>query len=87
MLTIACSLTSESTSLLILAECAPGFSFGARAQTEVKMWCVKGMHFLKLVSSENKKKEKGLIEFNYVHLCISLHEGVYNEELSDDMYM
>ena len=39
-------------SLLIEGESALGFSFGVRAQTEIKIWCVKGMHLLKIVSSE-----------------------------------
>ena len=78
---------AKNTSLLILAECAPECSFGVGVQTEVKIWCVKGVHLLKLVSSEKKIGFKGLIEFNCVHLCISLHEGVYSEELSDDMYV
>ena len=36
------------TSLHIEAESALGFSFGVRAQTEMKIRCVKGMHFLKV---------------------------------------
>ena len=39
-------------SRLIEAESALGFSFGVRAQTELKIWCVKGMHLLKAVPSE-----------------------------------
>ena len=49
------------TSLLIKAESALGFSFGVRAQTEMKIWCVKGMHLLKVVSSE---KIQGLTGFS-----------------------
>ena len=40
------------TSLLIKAESALGFSFGVRAETEMKIWCVKVMHLLKVGSSE-----------------------------------
>ena len=55
MLTIACSLMSDKvTSLLIGAENALGFSFGVRAQTEMKIWCVKGLYKLKVVSQEKK---------------------------------
>ena len=36
-------------SLLIIAAIAPGFSFGARARTEMKIWCVVGIHMLKVV--------------------------------------
>ena len=43
------------TSLLIEAESAIGFSFGVRAQTEMKIWCVKGMYMLnKLKNFDNK---------------------------------
>ena len=42
------------TSLLIDTENALGFSFGVRAQTEMKIWCVKGMYKLKVVSREKK---------------------------------
>ena len=37
------------TSLLIIAASAFGFSFGVRARTEMKIWCVVGMHMLKVV--------------------------------------
>ena len=40
------------TSLLNKAESALGLSFGVRAWTKVKIWCVKGMHLLMVVSSE-----------------------------------
>ena len=40
------------TSLLIVAESALGFSFGVRDPTEIKIWCVKGMHMPRLISSE-----------------------------------
>ena len=50
---------AKVTYLLILAESAPGYSFGVRAQTERKLWCVKNVHFLKVVSSE---KHFGLIK-------------------------
>ena len=39
------------TGLLIKAESGLGFSFGVRAQTEMKIRCVKGMYLLKVVSS------------------------------------
>ena len=39
------------TSVLIKAQSALGFSFTARAQTDMKIECVKGMHLLKVVSS------------------------------------
>ena len=35
-------------SLLIKPESALGFVFGARAQTEMKIWCVTGMCMLKV---------------------------------------
>ena len=38
------------TSLLVKPESALGFDFGA--QTEMKIWCVTGMHMLKVISSE-----------------------------------
>ena len=41
------------TSLLIKAGSGVGFSFGVRAQTEMEIWCVKGMYRLKVVSNEN----------------------------------
>ena len=37
------------TSLLIIAASALGFSFGVRAQAEMKLWCVVGMYMLKVV--------------------------------------
>ena len=37
------------TSLLIIAASALGLSFGVRARTEIKIWCVVGMHMLKVV--------------------------------------
>ena len=48
------------TSLLAKAESGVGFSFGVRAWTEVKIWCVKGMYRLKLISSEKYLGFKGL---------------------------
>ena len=42
------------TSLLIEAESAIGFSFGVRAQTKSKIWCIKNMHLLKVVPSEKE---------------------------------
>ena len=52
MLTKQSSLMSRRgrvTSLLIIAASALGFSFGVRARTEIKVWCVVGMHMLKVV--------------------------------------
>ena len=46
------------TSLVIEAESAIGFSFGVRAQTEMKIWCVKTMH---LISSKKMLGFKGII--------------------------
>ena len=43
------------TNLLILAESALGCSFGVRALTEMKIWCIKDMHLLKVVSSKKKR--------------------------------
>ena len=37
------------TSLLIIAASALRFSFTVRALTEMKIWCVIGMHMLKVV--------------------------------------
>ena len=42
------------TSLLIEAESALGFGFGVRVRTEMKIWCIKGMHLHKVVSSVKK---------------------------------
>ena len=42
------------TSLLFKAGSALGFSFGVRVQTEMKIWFIKGLHMLKVVSSEKK---------------------------------
>ena len=42
------------TSLHIKAGRALGFSFGVKAQTEMKIWCVTGMCMLKIVQSEKK---------------------------------
>ena len=41
------------TSLLAKAGSGVGFSFGVKAWTEMEIRCVKGMHKLKLISSEN----------------------------------
>ena len=43
------------TSLLIETGSALGFSFGVRARTEMKIWCIKDMHLLKVVLSEGFK--------------------------------
>ena len=42
----------KATSQLIVAESALGFSFGVRAQTEMKIWCGQDMYALKVVSKE-----------------------------------
>ena len=52
MLTIACLI--KVMSLLVKAESGHEFSFGVRAWKEMEIQCVKGMHKLKLVSSEKK---------------------------------
>ena len=52
------------TSLLITAGSGLGFSFGA--WTEMKIWCVKGMFMLKVVSHEKNLGFKGL-NFNLTH--------------------
>ena len=49
------------TCLLAKAESTVGFSFGIRTWTEMEIQCVKGMHRLKLISSENNAEFKGLI--------------------------
>ena len=48
------------TSLLAKAGSGLRFRFGVRAWTEMEIQCVKGMHRLKLVSSENNSIFKGL---------------------------
>ena len=48
------------TSLIVKAGSGLRFSFGVRAWTEMEIRCVKGMHRLKLVSSENNSGFKGL---------------------------
>ena len=40
----------------LLAKARLGFFFGVRAWTEMEIQCVKGMHRLKLVSSEKKSR-------------------------------
>ena len=45
------------TSLLAKAGSGVGFTFGVRAWTEMKIRYVKGMHRLKLISSEKKKSK------------------------------
>ena len=51
MLTIACLLMSEHGQG---HKCNAGsrlwFSFGVKAQTEMMIWCVKGMYMLKVAS-------------------------------------
>ena len=43
------------TSLLIVAESALRFSFGVTPLAEMKIWCIKGIYMLKVVSSEKKR--------------------------------
>ena len=40
------------TSLFTVAQSALGFSFGLRALTEIKIWCVKRIFMLNEVSSD-----------------------------------
>ena len=66
------------TSLLAKAgsELTCRFSFGVRAWTEMEIRCVKGMHRLKLVSSENNSVFKGLIhQVNHPPTCTSIHHS------------
>ena len=49
-----------------MAETALGFLFGVRAQTEMKIWCVK--HMLRIASSENKIGVKGLNKLYLIYL-------------------
>ena len=49
--------------LLIKAGSALGFSFGVKAQTEMKIWYVTGMYMLKIVQSE---KKVGFIKWFYM---------------------
>ena len=46
--------------LLIIAASALGFSFRVRARTEMKIWCVVGMHMLRVVGNEYNLGVKGL---------------------------
>ena len=55
---------SRSTSLLAKAGSGLRFSFGVTAWTEMEIRCVKGMHRLKLVSSENNSVFKGLMQIH-----------------------
>ena len=43
------------TTLSTLVQSLPGFSFEARGQAEMKIWCIKGMYMLKVVSSEKNQ--------------------------------
>ena len=52
------------TSVLAKAGSEVGFSFGVRAWTEMEIQRIKGMHRLKLVSSE---KIQGLKGFKNIH--------------------
>ena len=66
--------------LLIEAESVLRLSFGVRAQTEMKIWCIKGMFLLKVVSSENNLGFKGI----YIIIIIkqkSAHSGGRDEIL------
>ena len=49
------------TSLLLMAGSGLGFSFGVRAWTKMEMWCIKGMHMLKVVASESNLGFRGLL--------------------------
>ena len=49
------------TSLIVKAGSGLRFSFGVRAWTEMEIWCVEGIHRLKLVSHENNSGFKGLM--------------------------
>ena len=40
------------TSLFIVATSALWFSFGVRALTEMKIWCVENIHMLKVVGNQ-----------------------------------
>ena len=57
------------TSLIVKAGSGLTFSFGVRAWTEIEIWCVKGMHRLKLVSCENNSGFKGLTLFLGGEVC------------------
>ena len=52
---------AKVTSLIVKAGSGLRLRFGVRAWTEMEIWCVKGMHRLKLVSCENNSGFKGLI--------------------------
>ena len=74
----------ELTSRLILPESAFGLSFGVRAQTEMKIWCIKGMCMLKIVSSEKNSGVKGLLIYTtaklmFAHSCqnCKVNEKIY----------
>ena len=49
-----------------------GFSFGGKAWTEMEIWCVKGMHKLKLVSSEKNSGFKGQVTFRWALLTTTI---------------
>ena len=65
--------------LLIKPKCALGFIFGVRAQTEMKIWCAKGMHLLKVVSSGKKLGFKGSIvgPFTFTYTVMNLVSIAY----------
>ena len=44
------------TSVYIVATSALGFSFGVRAQTEMKVWYIEDMYMLKVTWNEKQKK-------------------------------
>lgn len=43
------------TSVYIVATSALGFSFGVRAQTEMKVWYIEDMYMLKVTWNERQK--------------------------------
>ena len=70
--------------LLTLAESAPGCSFGVRAQTVIKIWCVKDMNLLKLISTAtnlvlkctNITFEKSALDYLPVSMTHASHSWV-----------
>ena len=53
--------------LLSVTESALGFSFGVRAPVEMKVWCMKSMYMLKVVSGGSIE---GLNLFHLNHLIV-----------------
>ena len=64
---------SRSLSLLTKAGSGLRFSFGVKAWTEMEIWCVKGMHRLKLVSSGNNSVFKGLYTVHVLGALMYMH--------------